>query len=509
MKANVALALAIFLGAVGYQVVCSAQEIQAPPPEEGSQAASPPPPLECSEADSYQYFYQPLTPYGTWVTAGPYGCCWRPTGVAVGWRPYWEGHWVLTACGWTWVSTEPWGWACYHYGRWVCTSECGWIWVPGREWAPAWVCWRHGPEFVAWAPLAPGIAIGADIGGFAFGFDVALWTCVPCRDFLAPRCSVVALSVDRCREVMPRMTTVVNVRTVNNIIINSGPSRQMIQAATGRPVQQLALRSAAATGGAQTRISGGAVVAATPTAAMRSKPVDSARLQRVQNVTVAKTATEAQRAAQAQTKPITAVATTTSTAPASRQRGGTTATTQTPAKTRTADTTPRPTTSGEGTVNASPAQPGTVKAQPAQPEKKVWQTPQQAMTPQATPQATTPSTPGTVKAQPAQPEKAAPTTRVPQSSTGTQPRETYPQEKARPETQSHAPAASPSRVAPSSAPPAAPSRERIETPRSVEQIHAPSSAPPATEKRVVHPTSPPPQSSGGEEKGKSKENPKE
>ncbi len=100
-------------------------------------------------------FYAPLSACGSWVTVGSYGRCWRPGGIVVGWRPYCNGYWVWTDCGWYWVSDEPWAWACYHYGYWAYDSTCGWIWVPGIEWAPAWVCWRYGGGYVGWAPMAP------------------------------------------------------------------------------------------------------------------------------------------------------------------------------------------------------------------------------------------------------------------------------------------------------------------------------------------------------------------
>ena len=48
-----------------------------------------------------------------------------------------------------------WGWVVYHYGRWAFEPGIGWFWVPGEEWAPAWVNWRYGDEYVGWAPLPP------------------------------------------------------------------------------------------------------------------------------------------------------------------------------------------------------------------------------------------------------------------------------------------------------------------------------------------------------------------
>ncbi len=100
-------------------------------------------------------FYVPLSATGTWVEVHSYGRCWRPAGVTVEWRPYCNGHWVWTDCGWYWASDEPWSWACYHYGGWIYDPVYAWVWVPGIEWAPAWVSWRVGGGYIGWAPLAP------------------------------------------------------------------------------------------------------------------------------------------------------------------------------------------------------------------------------------------------------------------------------------------------------------------------------------------------------------------
>jgi hypothetical protein len=100
-------------------------------------------------------FYQPLAPYGTWLDLSAYGRCWRPMGVAEGWRPYTVGDWDWTDAGWYWASNEPWAWACYHYGSWVFDPAYGWLWIPGTEWAPAWVVWREAPDYIGWAPCGP------------------------------------------------------------------------------------------------------------------------------------------------------------------------------------------------------------------------------------------------------------------------------------------------------------------------------------------------------------------
>jgi Family of unknown function (DUF6600) len=70
--------------------------------------------------------------------------------------------------GWTWVEVEPWGFAPFHYGRWVYIG-LRWGWVPGPivplpYYAPALVAFVGGPGFsvavgvgpaVAWFPLGP------------------------------------------------------------------------------------------------------------------------------------------------------------------------------------------------------------------------------------------------------------------------------------------------------------------------------------------------------------------
>lgn len=104
----------------------------------------------------YDNFYEPLSDHGSWFDTTDYGYVFQPTIVRdVSWRPYTRGRWAFTDQGWTWVSSEPFGWACYHYGRWALLHNVGWVWVPGDEWAPAWVTWRESPGHVGWAPLPP------------------------------------------------------------------------------------------------------------------------------------------------------------------------------------------------------------------------------------------------------------------------------------------------------------------------------------------------------------------
>jgi hypothetical protein len=82
--------------------------------------------------------------------------------------PYRYGRWGYVApWGWTWIDEAPWGFAPFHYGRWVFVGG-GWGWVPGvivprPVFAPALVAWFGGPG------LSVSINIGAPIGWFPLG----------------------------------------------------------------------------------------------------------------------------------------------------------------------------------------------------------------------------------------------------------------------------------------------------------------------------------------------------
>ncbi len=110
---------------------------------------------------SYQEFYDELSPYGQWVEDPEYGNVWIPN-EDENFRPYaTNGYWAMTDYGNMWVSDAPYGWACYHYGRWTFNPYYGWVWIPGYEWAPAWVSWRSGGGYYGWAPMPPGYVTGA------------------------------------------------------------------------------------------------------------------------------------------------------------------------------------------------------------------------------------------------------------------------------------------------------------------------------------------------------------
>jgi hypothetical protein len=122
------------------------------------------PTAEAGVEVTFGAFYDNLAPYGEWIAMEGGTYAWRPLHVEEGWRPYWNGHWIWTDDGWYWDSDEPWSWATYHYGRWYCDDYYGWIWVPGYDWAPSWVEWRYGGDYVGWAPLGPYAIFNPDFG---------------------------------------------------------------------------------------------------------------------------------------------------------------------------------------------------------------------------------------------------------------------------------------------------------------------------------------------------------
>ena len=113
---------------------------------------------DITDAMPVSTFYAELAPYGRWLEDPVHGWVWTPYEMDPLWRPYTVGRWVWSDEGWVWISDQPWGWATDHYGRWMPDDGYGWVWVPGTEWAPAWVMWRLGEDWVGWAPAPPGTA---------------------------------------------------------------------------------------------------------------------------------------------------------------------------------------------------------------------------------------------------------------------------------------------------------------------------------------------------------------
>jgi len=231
---------------------------EAAPPDANAYAITPP-----VEQVNYNYFYQTLAPYGSWIDVPAYGWCWQPTVsvVDVNWRPYCDrGRWLWSDCGWYWQSDYAWGWAPFHYGRWHCNPTYGWVWLPDTAWAPAWVTWRYSNAYCGWAPLPPGAYFDVGVGfrfhggsvgvGFGFGLAPNCYTFVPTARFcdrtpwhhrLPPK-QVVGIY---------NQTTIINnyTRGPDNRTMNLGPGQNAIAAVSRTEIRKVTLRDASPNGG--------------------------------------------------------------------------------------------------------------------------------------------------------------------------------------------------------------------------------------------------------------------
>jgi len=188
-----------------------------------------------------------LGPHGRWITSPRYGRVWQPTVATSTWNPYYDGHWVYTDVGQTWVSDYAWGSVPYHYGTWAVEPGRGWVWVPGDVWAPSWVVFRLGSDVIGWAPVAPGFAIGASVGVVAEEESVFLY--VPSRQFFAPRIRTCALPASRAAALVTKTKLVERpLRVESRIVVNRGPGLEELRRATGRPVTVVRLESVQAFG---------------------------------------------------------------------------------------------------------------------------------------------------------------------------------------------------------------------------------------------------------------------
>jgi hypothetical protein len=191
------------------------------------------------------FFYRDLEPYGAWIDVEEYGPCWQPHDLAPGWRPYTVGHWEFTDdAGWLWLSDEPFGWCCYHYGRWTFTTRFGWCWVPGRDWASAWVVWRHGSGHVGWAPMPAvgfGVSVGVEIAEpphWAFSFvEEKYMLDVILRERIVP--------VTRNVTLIKMTQNITRYDVVNGRVVNRGVDVKAIERRVGRPVPRRKLAEVA------------------------------------------------------------------------------------------------------------------------------------------------------------------------------------------------------------------------------------------------------------------------
>ena len=222
-----------------------------------------------------------LDRYGRWESSDDYGPLWIPRAVAVGWAPYSSGHWAwVHPWGWTWVDDAPWGFAPFHYGRWV-WHRSNWCWAPGTRvlrpvYAPALVAWVGGPR----------VSVSVNVGGPTVG-----WFPLAPREVYVPTYRV---SPRYVREV-----NITHVTSINNVtqIINNGQSvveqrdfsnRKFPHAVTVVPASVMTQRQPVAPAAAQWRErhdSGNTIREVTRGAALAVAPVQAppARIRAVES----------------------------------------------------------------------------------------------------------------------------------------------------------------------------------------------------------------------------------
>jgi hypothetical protein len=205
-------------------------------------------PLGSGPAQSYDMFYTKLDRYGDWMETPDYGYVFQPREAQSSrtWRPYTDGRWVYTDAGWTWISEEPFGWATYHYGRWTRLRGIGWVWVPGDEWAPAWVSWRKGSDYVGWAPLPPeaGFDRRTGIRNWADSYyDIGPenYCFVEAREFGAPRLEHAVVPPERNVTIINQTTNVTNITYNNTTVVNQGPNYDELRTRSAQPIERLRL----------------------------------------------------------------------------------------------------------------------------------------------------------------------------------------------------------------------------------------------------------------------------
>jgi hypothetical protein len=155
--------------------------------------------------------YEDLDDSGDWRPNPTYGNVWYPR-VSAGWAPYRDGHWAwVDPWGWTWVDDEPWGYAPFHYGRWL-SVEGRWGWVPGpREVAPV-----YAPALVVF--VGGGGGLGGKMGWFPLGpREVYVPSYRVSRGYV-DRVNVSNTNVSRTTVTNIYNTTIVNkTTTINNV----------------------------------------------------------------------------------------------------------------------------------------------------------------------------------------------------------------------------------------------------------------------------------------------------
>jgi hypothetical protein len=206
--------------------------------------------------------YQDLDGNGDWRPVPEYGTVWFPRTTIEGWAPYRYGHWAYVyPWGYTWIDDAPWGFAPFHYGRWINYGGV-WGWVPAPPPAPGIVYVRpvYAPALVAWVG-GPHFGVGVSVGGgggFAAGVNVGWFPLGP-REVFVPSYPVSRRYVTNVNV----SNTTVNTTVVNNYYNTTIVNRNTTVINNTTVIQQTYVNQRVA----------GAVTATTPQAFTSAQPV--------------------------------------------------------------------------------------------------------------------------------------------------------------------------------------------------------------------------------------------
>jgi hypothetical protein len=151
--------------------------------------------------------FEDLDDNGDWRPTPEYGQVWYPR-VSADWAPYHDGHWAwIDPWGWTWVDDARWGYAPFHYGRWVSVSG-RWGWIPGpREVHPV-----YAPALVVFVG-GGGVAIGGNMAWFPLGPREVYVPSYPVSRGYVNRVNVSNTSVNQVTITNVYNTTIINKTT--------------------------------------------------------------------------------------------------------------------------------------------------------------------------------------------------------------------------------------------------------------------------------------------------------
>jgi hypothetical protein len=214
---------------------------------------------------SYSVFYDALSPVGEWIQITPeeieeelrdgegqgksfsrseddFLFIWKPKISDINWKPYSQGSWQYTDHGWLWMSSESWGWATYHYGRWVNSKKYGWIWIPGKVWAPAWVQWRISNDNIGWTALTTDAKWKVNEGitneTYKYSASADDWIFVDKSKFQDEFTSGNVIPSTQNSGLIKASSKVTEIKYENEKIINRGPDRKDIENRTGKVIKE-------------------------------------------------------------------------------------------------------------------------------------------------------------------------------------------------------------------------------------------------------------------------------